>query len=303
MKTMCSARVGRLFGYQSKAYLYLLPAFLIYTVFVIYPFLQTIYLSLFGGTGTQSTTFTGLENYQNLLSDPIFWNAFKNNLRWAAMVLILPVSFGLFLAVILARRRLLGRTFFRTVLFLPQVITSVIVAMVWRWMYNPLFGPVNEVLRLIGLGEVARGWLGDHTWALLALAIGYSWAYYGFSMVVFLAALQGIDDTLYDAAKVDGANVFQEFWHVTLPGIKLALATVLLFTLIESFKIFDIVFVGTRGGPGYSTWVISYYLYDYTWNQWKVGQGVTSAVVQTAFVACLSALFLWYRGRIQKSEG
>jgi raffinose/stachyose/melibiose transport system permease protein len=291
---------GKLFGQQNIAYLYLLPAFLIYTFFVAYQLALTVQFSLYSGVGTKATQFSGLENYKNLLADPVFWNAFKNNISWAFMSITLPVSFGLFLAVLLSRKRLLGRTFFRTVLFLPQVIMSVIVAMVWRWMYNPTFGPVNKVLRLIGLGTLARGWLGDHTLALPALAIGYSWAYYGLCMVIFIAALQGIDERLYDAAKIDGASVFQEFWHVTLPGIKFALATVLLFTLIESFKIFDIVFVGTRGGPGYSTWVMSYYLYDYTWNQWKVGYGVTAAVVETAFVILISALFLWYQRRARE---
>jgi raffinose/stachyose/melibiose transport system permease protein len=303
---MASATVPRgrtHFGYQRTAYLYLLPALVLYSSFVAFPFGRTVWLSFHGGTGMRLTRFVGLANYRDLLNDPVFWEAFKHNVAWAAMTLTLPVAFGLFLAVLLARARLLGRTVFRTVLFLPQVMTSVIVAMVWRWMYNPSFGPVNEALRRVGLDSLARGWLGDRHWALPALALGYSWAYYGFCMVVFVAALQGVDETLYDAAKIDGANAIQEFWHITVPGIRFAIATVLLFTLIESFKVFDIVFVGTRGGPGYSTWVLSYYLYDYTWTHQKVGYGVTSAVVQTAFVALLSAAFLWYRRRTAESMG
>jgi raffinose/stachyose/melibiose transport system permease protein len=280
-------------------YLFLLPALLIYISFVFIPFLKTIYLSGFSGVGTKATQFVGLANYVNLFTNPIFWESFTHNIMWAAMVLVVPVSFGLFLAVLLSRSQLWGRTVFRTILFLPQVITSVVVAMIWRWMYNVQFGPVNVFLRSIGLDNIARGWLGDHTFALPALAIGYSWAYYGFCMVVFLAALQGIDDTLYDAAKIDGANSLQEFWYVTLPGLRFALSTVLLFTLIESFKIFDIVFIATVGGPGYSTWVISYFLYDYTWNQWNPGMGLASATIQTTFIAAITIIFLWYRRRQQ----
>ena len=290
-----------LFGNRKKAYLYLLPALLIYVPFVIIPFLQTIALSLTNGTGTKSGEFIGLENYGKIFANPIFWQAFGNNLLWAVIALFLPVTIGLSLAVLLAGRQLLGRTLFRTLLFLPQVLSSVIVAMIWRWMYNPVFGPVNMVLRGVGLEALAHGWLGDRTWALPALAIGYSWAYYGFSMVVFVAALQGIDESLYDAARVDGASALQEFRHITLPGIRFALATVLLFMLVESLKVFDMVYIATKGGPGYSTFVVSYFLYDQTWNQFKASIGASSAVAQTAFIAMLSGGFLWYRNHLQKS--
>jgi raffinose/stachyose/melibiose transport system permease protein len=295
------SKPGRLFGYQRTAYLYLLPAFVFYTGFVILPMVRTIYLSFFDTAGTKATEFIGFENYINLLSDSLFFNAFKNNVLWAGMVITVPVTFALFLAVLLARPRLAGRTFFRVVLFLPQVIKSVVVAMIWRWMYNPVFGPVNEILRFIGLDNVARGWLGEPSWALPALALGYSWAYYGFCMVIFLAALQGIDETQYDAAKIDGANAFQQFWYVTLPAIRFVLVTVILFTLIESFKVFDIVFVGTGGGPGYSTWVISIYLFDYVWYRWKLGFGLTSAVVHTLWIAVLTAVLLAWRRRVQEN--
>jgi raffinose/stachyose/melibiose transport system permease protein len=299
---LSKTRQSRLFGNQWKAYLFLLPALLIYSVFVVYPFLRTIFLTFFTGIGTKALHFYGIQNYLNLVADPVFWRAFRNNIFWAAMVLIIPVSFGLFLAVLLSRNKMRGRTFFRTVLFFPQVITPVIVAMIWRWMYSPSFGPVNVFLTAIGLGSLAHGWLGNSSQALPALAIGYSWAYYGFCMVIFIAALQGVDETLFDAAKIDGANSIQEFWYVTLPAIRLELTTVLLFTLIESFKIFDIVYVGTRGGPGYSTWVISFYVYDYTWNQFKVGYGATAAVMQTVFVGLITAAFIWYRRRLKNQS-
>lgn len=293
---------NKLFGYQIRNFLYILPAFLFYFSFVILPMARTFYLSFFKTVGLKVTDFVGLQNYQNLLSDPLFYNAFKNNILWAGMVITVPVTFALFIAVMLAQPRLAGRTFFRVILFLPQVIKSVIVAMIWRWMYNPVFGPVNEVLRLVGLGSLARGWLGDPNWALPALALGYSWAYYGFCMVIFLAALQGIDETLYDAARIDGANAVQQFWYVTFPSIKFALITMILFSLIESFKVFDIVFVGTGGGPGYSTWVISLYLYNYVWFRLNLGYGLTSAVVHTLWIAALTAVLLQWRRRIQENE-
>lgn len=294
---------NKLFGFQIRNYLYILPAFFFYFTFVILPMLRTFYLSFFETSGIRITKFIGLQNYHNLLTDPLFFDSFKNNIFWAGMVITVPVTFALFLAVLLAQPKLAGRTFFRVVLFLPQVIKSVIVAMIWRWMYNPVFGPVNELLRFVGLGSLARGWLGEPDWALPALALGYSWAYYGFCMVIFLAALQGIDETLYDAARIDGANFIQQFWFVTLPGIKFALITMILFTLIESFKVFDIVFVGTGGGPGYSTWVISFYLYNYVWFRWKIGLGLTSAVIHTLWIAVLTVVLLHWRRRVQENEG
>jgi raffinose/stachyose/melibiose transport system permease protein len=303
MRPNLAIRPPRVHRTNRLAYLYILPGFLIYTGLIIYSFIRTISMSLYQGWGTPVTTFVGFGNYRDLFADPAFWNSFRNNVIWAGIAVVFPMTFGLVLAVILAQSKLIGRTFFRAVLFLPQILTPVIVATVWGWMYNPVFGSINQFLGVIGLESLARGWLGDHAWALPALGIAYSWAYYGFCMVVFVAALQGVDVTLYDAAKVDGANALQQFRYVTVPTIRFAITTVLLFTLIESFKIFDIVFVATHGGPGYSTWVLSYYLYDYTWNQRLVGHGLASAVVQTMFVALLSATFLWYRHRSEEANG
>jgi len=295
-------RKSRLFGNQFVGYVYLLPAFVFYTLFVILPALRTFYWSFFGSYGLKITQFVGLQNYRALLSDPLFFESVKHNIVWAAIMVSLPVIFGLLLAVLLAEPWVVGRTVFRVLLFLPQVIKSVVVAMIWRWMYNPVFGPVNEALRLIGLGSVARGWLGDSTWALPALALGRSWAYYAFCMVLFLAALQGIDETLYDAAKIDGANASQRFRYVTLPQMKFVIVTVLLFTLIDSFKIFDMIYIATQGGPGYSTWVMSIYLYDFVWYRWKFAHGVTTAAVHTLWVAALTALLTWWRRRIQVQQ-
>jgi len=293
---------SRLFGYRKEAYLYLLPAFFFYTGFVIVPALRTLYTSFFSTSGITIIGFVGLQNYRALFADPLFRESVLHNFAWTAIVIGLPTSFGLVLAVLLAQARLIGRTFFRTILFLPQVIKSVVVAMIWRWMYHPTFGPVNEILRAVGLGSVARGWLGDSTWALPALAIGRSWAHYGFCMVIFLAALQCIDEQLYDAAKIDGANTFEQFRFVTLPAIKFAIVTVLLFTLIDCFKVFDMIWIATEGGPGYSTWVMSIYLYDYVWFRWKLGLGVASAVVHSLWIAALTAGMLAWRRRVEESE-
>ncbi len=280
---------------------FLLPALIVYCAFVVLPFGLTLYYSLFSGSNQSNANFVGASNYLNLFGDPVFWASLGHNLLWAALSLTIPVTFGLFLAVLLSQSRLYGRTAFRALLFLPQVLAPVIVATVWQWMYNPEFGPVNLVLRSLGLGTIARGWLGDHVWALPALSFGYSWAYYGFCMVIFIAALQAVDPQLYEAARMDGASRRQEFRHITLPSIRGALATVMLFTLIESFKVFDLVFVGTRGGPGYSTWVLSFYLYDYTFNQGKIGAGLASAVVQMVVVVALFTIFMIYRTRARNS--
>lgn len=282
-----------------RGYLFLLPALAIYCLFVIYPLVQTVYLGCFTGLGLELTKFVGIGNYVALFTDPIFWQSLLHNLIWSVIVLTIPVGAGMFIAVLLSGHHVLGRTIFRTILFLPQVLNTVVVAVIWSWMYY-VDGPVNVVLEVIGLGSITRGWLGDHTFALPALALAYSWAYYGFCMVIFVAALQEIDETLYDSARIDGANSFQEFWYVTLPGVMLSLGNVLILTMIETLRVFDIVYVGTQGGPGYSSFVMSYLLYNYTWVALKPGLGMATGVIQTLFIAALVWAFLWFRRRQQE---
>jgi len=291
-------KVVNSWSHSSSAYLYIIPALVVYTLFLFFPFINTIYLSIMNKAGS---AFIGVKNYNLLLKDPIFWSSFLNNVIWMILSLILPMGIGLFLAAILRERRVVGRGIFRAIYFLPQVVSSVVVAMAWRWMFHPIFGPINHLLKVIGLGHLSRGWLGDPNFALLALIIANTWWYYGFCMVIFLAALQGLDETLFDAAKIDGANRVQQFFYITLPNIRHTMTVILLITIINSFKVFDLVYIATSGGPGFRTYVMSYYLYQYSFRQWRINLGAAAAVIQTGIIFLFTITFLIYRRKAEES--
>ena len=204
-----------------KGWLYLLPTLLVYLVFTFLPILETIRTSFYQWDGfSQNRVWIGIANYVEVFSDPKFLNALRNNLVFVIFYSIIPILIGLFLASLLSRRPIPGFAFFRTALFLPQVISMVVVGVIWRWMFNPTFGPINTLLRLVGLNKFAISWLGDFTWALPAVGSIGTWVQYGFCMVLFLAGMQHIQDEYYEAASLDGAGAFQQFIHITVPGLR-----------------------------------------------------------------------------------
>jgi ABC-type sugar transport system permease subunit len=285
----------------STGYLYLLPALLIYAAFFLYPFVRLVELSLFEWNGIAPRVWVGAGNYLKMLDDPLFWRAFNNNLGWTLGAMSVPVIIGLLLAILLVRGPLPGRTLFRTLYFMPQVLSSVVVAVIWSWIYNPTFGALNSFLRAVGLGEWQRGWLGDPGFAMPALFVAWTWVTYGFNMVIFIAALQGIDETYFDAAKVDGATAWQQFWYVLLPFLRGPLATVTLLSMIWSFQVFDLVYILTRGGPANVTLVLPMYLFQSAFEFEKVGYGSAISVALGVIVVLLSLVFLKRQGLIAES--
>jgi raffinose/stachyose/melibiose transport system permease protein len=296
------SRLRRLRLDNLSAYFYILPALIIYAVFFLWPAFRLVLLSLQKWDGLREPEFIGLGNYETLLRDPVFWDAFLNNFVWMLAAVIVPVFFGLLVAILLARSSLHGRTLFRTIYFLPQVISSVVVAIIWNWIYNPSYGALNEVLGFIGLESLQRGWLGDSALALPAVFIAWSWVHYGFTMVIFIAALQSIDEVYFDAAKVDGANGWQQFRHVLLPVIGGPLSTVVLVTAISSFQVFDMVFIMTSGGPANATMVLPVFMLDNAFKFNKVGYGASIAVTLGLFIIVMSILFLRARGVFKEAE-
>ncbi len=189
-------------------YVYLLPALAIYAIFFLRPFAELVRLSFLDWDGVGKASYVGLSNYRALLGgdDPIFWQAFRHNVVWMVAGIVVPTFVGLGFAIVITRGSLHGRTAFRTLLFLPQVLSSVVVAIVWGWIYNPNNGALNELLGHIGMSSLQRPWLGDSALVLPALFIVWAWVAYGFSMVAFIAALQNIDEDLFSAAKMDGLS-------------------------------------------------------------------------------------------------
>jgi ABC-type sugar transport system permease subunit len=279
------------------SYLFIAPALVLYAIFVLYPFVNTIYYSMTDWDGAQPVKqFIGFANYQRLVQDRLMWLSLKHNAIWIALGTLTPVAIGLVLAT-LVWSGVRGRIVFRTVFFMPVVLASVVVGMIWSWIYHPIFGPINVTLRAIGLENLARGWLGDLTWALYALLLAGLWAYFGFCFVILLAALQNIDMELHDAAKIDGANATQRFFNVTIPQLSPVLTMLLAYTLIGGFNVFDIVYIMTRGGPANATEVLATYTYAMAFKQNQVGYGAALTMVITVLSLIASYLFITQRER------
>lgn len=280
-----------------SAYLYIMPGFLVYALFVLLPVVSTFLLSLYDWDGITSPAFIGLENFARLARDDVFLISLRNNLLLIPFYTILPMAFALLLTSLLSRSSLKGLPFFRAGLFIPYVMSMIVVGVIWRWIYNPAFGPLNQFLNSVGLSSLARPWLGDHDLALPAIGLVGTWVQYGFSMVLFIAGVQHIPEDLYDAAKIDGAGEYRQFWHVTLPGLRNELTIVLLANFITSIRVFDLVFVTTRGGPGNQTMVINFLLYRNAFAYSRTGYAASIAVVMTAVVFVVSYILIAVRQR------
>lgn len=279
-----------------KGWWYLLPALLVYLLFTFLPILETIRTSFFQWDGfSENKVWVGLANYVELFSDPKFHNALRNNLIFVIFYSIIPIMIGLFLASLLSRRPIPGFAFFRTALFLPQVISMVVVGVIWRWMFNPTFGPINTLLRQIGLDGLAISWLGDFTWALPSVGSIGTWVQYGFCMVLFLAGMQHIQDEYYEAASLDGANAFRQFIHITVPGLRSEIAVALVTTIIAALRVFDLVYTTARGGPGESTMVTGFLIYRAAFTNNRIGYAASIATVLTLIILIISLLIRRYQ--------
>lgn len=269
------------------AYAYVAPALVLFLLFAGIPFLQTAQLSFFEWDGITQGTFIGFENYRTLLSDGIFRNAFLHAGVLILMFATIPVAVGLVIAAVFTAVPVRGATTYRALIYLPQIISSVVVGVIWTWMYAA-DGPINQLLRGVGLGGVARSWLGDFDWALVAIGMIGAWALTGLCMVLFVAGVQQIDTSLFDAAKVDGAGRIREFFAVTLPGLRNEVGVVLTLTIVAALKTFDLVFVLTRGGPGTQTMVPGLMLYTRAFGDGRVGQACAIALILTLLVLAVT---------------
>lgn len=283
---------------RATPYLYLLPAFLVYAGFLLYPLIRAGQFSLYDWPGFGPSTFVGLGNYVDLMGDRRFLAAI-----WHALILIffysiLPLIVGLVLAAVLRRGQVRGLGFFRVVIFMPQVIALVVVAVAWYQIYSPR-GLLNDVLQLVGLGEFARGWLGDPTFALPAVGMIGFWLQTGLVMLLLLAGMGRIPNDLFEAARLDGAGPVREFFAITLPSVRGEIATALVLTIIAALKTFDLVYVTTSGGPGTATTVPSYEVYNRAFNLKQVGSASAVAIVLTLLVFVINV----FVSRIGEEKG
>src|SRR5215218_5645893 len=279
------------------AVLFVAPALLIYLVFMIYPFLNTIYLSFTNWDGiTANKDWVGLSNYVRVFGEETALKAFVNNIIWVILGTVAPVVLGLFEALLVwsgAR----GSLLFRTLFFLPFVLPLVVVGIVWQWIYHPLFGIVNTVLDGVGLEGLSRGWLADPHTALYAVLIAAIWGATGFCFLILHASLQNVDMSTVEAATIDGANWFQRARSIIIPQIGPQITMVTAVTLIGGFAVFDIIYVMTGGGPGNASEVLATYTYKTAFQQNEAGYGSSLAMLITILSLVSAVAFVRLRER------
>lgn len=289
-------------SHATQAWVLLGPAMLIYAAFALYPMADTFILSFQTWNGlTPDRGFAGLNNYAYILrDDPVFWLAFRNTVIWTILAVSIPplIGFGFALAV---NQQIPGRNAMRAIFYLPVILAPIAVATMWKWMYDPFFGLFNQMLTDAGLQSWIKDWLGDRQIALYSVFGAYIWQHVGFSMVLFLAGLQGVNQTLVEAARIDGANRFRVFQHVTLPAMSTSITIVLVLSLIQSLKAFDIVYGMTLGGPAQSTQMLALWAFTQSMQIHDFGRGSAVAVVLLLItLAIVVPYMLWRMKREEK---
>lgn len=288
----------------SRALPYLLPTLALYGYFVVYPMLDAVRLSFYEWSGfrTETPEWVGLDNYVTIFTrDPVFWKAFANSAIWVALSLLVPMLLALLLALGL-NRKIIGRNLLRSMFYIPAVFASITVAALWRWIYNPTLGLLNQALDAVGLGSWTQTWLGDPKIALYSIFVASVWQSVGFSMVLFLAGLQTVPPELVEAARLDGARAWQVFRHVTVPALRPTTVVVVILTIINSLKVFDLVVGMTGGGPAQSTQVLALWSYTQSFANHDFGQGGAVATVLLILSLCLVIPYMAWsmRGDDQK---
>ncbi len=282
-------------------WLFALPALAVYAVFLVYPSITSLFFSLTDWDGlSPSYNIVGLQNYADMADDPVIITALKNNAIWTVVTLSVPLVLGLALAILL-NGKVRGKPILRLIFYTPAVLPLVSIASIWGWLYNPQYGAINEFLRLIGLGGLAQPWLGQDSTALAAIMVPAIWVRVGFPMLLYLAALQGISSEMYEAATVDGATRSQQFWHITMPSLRPAHYIVLALSLIDSFKVFDLIYATTYGGPGTATQVMGTWMYANVFQYYQAGYGTAIAVVVTVIAIVVSIPYVLSQTREHSS--
>lgn len=301
METLKLARKKR-WGDLPTAFLFLLPSFLILAVFNFYPMVDAIRLSFYKWNRlTTPQVFTGFDNYTKLFSDASFWNSLKVTFSYTIWVTTISILLGLVLAVGLNQSWLFLKSFWRVLYFLPVVTPTVAAAMVWKLLFQPSFGYVNMVLQNVGFDIEKLTWLVSAQLALPTVISLGIWRRIGFTIIVYLAALQAIPQEYYEGARVDGAGAWQTFSRITVPLLKPTTLMLVTLGLIDSFLVFDQVLIMTRGGPAESTMVLGVFLYTNAFTYFKMGYGAAISVVTLIIIAAMT-LLQWRFVGFGKSE-
>ena len=277
------------------AWCFVTPALLVIGVFFFLPVLAALAMSLtdfdiYALADSRNLRLVGLQNYAQLLQTPLFWQAFGNTLYFVVVGVPLSITVSFGAALLLHSRLVKFQAFFRTALFAPVVTTLVAVAVIWRYLFHPHYGLLNYTLGLIGISPV--DWLGDPRWAMPAIIVFAVWKNFGYNMIILLAGLQSIPEQLYEAARIDGASMWQQFRHVTLPMLAPIVTMVNILTIAGYFQLFAEPYVMTQGGPLQSTVSVLYFMYEEGFKWWNLGSASAVAFVLFLFIFCVTAVQL-----------
>jgi raffinose/stachyose/melibiose transport system permease protein len=269
---------------------FLAPALLLVLAFVAFPIAYSGYLSLFSWDGTSAKRFIGLANFRKLLQDGQFWHALEHNGLVAASAVVAQIFLGLVIAYCLVRVIPSVKRLYMFCYMVPVVISEICIALIWSFLYNPTFGMLNAFLKVVGLQRLQHGWLGDQHTAFIAVLVTMSFTYLGLYVLLFVSAMQNVDEGLYEAALLDGAGSVRMFFSITLPAIADSIQSTTLLAVITSFKTFSLVYVLTGGGPDHATEVVSTLLYKTGFITFDQGYAATIGFTQMLLTALVGLL-------------
>lgn len=272
---------------------FLLPNLMGFMVFTFLPVLAALLISFTNWDLLRPATWVGIDNYVRLSQDPLFHRVLRNTVVYVLGTVPVQMILALLIALAL-NQRIPGQTFFRTAYFMPVVASTVAVALVWRWIFHADFGLLNSFLFMIGVTNPPN-WLSSTRWALPAIIIMSIWQQIGFSMVLFLAGLQGVPVTLHEAAKIDGASSLQRFWFITIPMLSSTTFFVLVISIINSFQVFDQAFIMTEGGPANATNTLVFNIYRYAFQFFQMGYAAAMAWVLFAIIFVVTLIQFRYQ--------
>ena len=292
--------MSRVVRQERAAAIFLAPAILLLVCFFLLPVLLGVFLSLtdfdvYAIGAPETARFVGLQNFQRMLQDSVFWSALGNTAFFVVVGGPLTIAASLGAALLLTHPALRLRGLFRTVYFAPVVMTLVAVAIVWRYLYHPRYGLIDHMLGWFGIAPI--DWLGDPQWAMPAIVLLAVWKNFGYNMLIFIAGLQSISPELYEAAAIDGAGAWRRFLHVTLPGLRPTMLFVGLTTMIGYFQLFAEPYVMTQGGPLGATRSLVLHMYEQGFRWWRIGEASALAVLLLLITLIATLLQLWLQGR------
>jgi len=272
-------------------YLFFLPGLFLYSIFFLYPTVSALFYSFTDWDGLSDTfQFIGTQNYERALTgDSVFRKTVGNNMKFMLMVVIFQTLAALVFALIVLKNTK-ANLFLRALYFFPTILSSVSVAFIWSFIYDPSLGILNQLLELLGLDFLQQNWLGNSDIAIYSLAITQIWFHAGQMLIIFVAGLQAIPEDLYEMAKIEGASKWQTFSKVTWPLLAPSATIVIAYTTIQSFKAFDLVFAMTGGGPNNSTEIIATYIFDVAFRSYNFGYASSISVLFMIIIAIITFL-------------